>query len=88
MVGRYLVTTMKVVPCGTDGAGVMASIFLASVGYTITMVLPLFHLFRFFSIFEIKVLSCRGKLLSVVKLVIEYVLGYILELNSSSVSTL
>ena len=85
MVGRYLVTTMKAVPRGTDGAvsvvgtfaGVMASIFLASVGYTITMVLPLFHLFRFFSIFEIKVLSCRGKLLSVVKLVEEYMLGNI-----------
>lgn len=41
----YLVTTMKSVPRGTDGAvsvvgtvaGVVASIFLASVGYTITM---------------------------------------------------
>jgi uncharacterized membrane protein len=44
--GRYLVTTMAVVPRGTEGAvsltgtiaGFVASIFLAYVGYAIDMV--------------------------------------------------
>lgn len=44
--GRYLVTTMAVVPRGTEGAvsltgtiaGFVASIFLAYVGYAINMV--------------------------------------------------
>lgn len=47
LVSRYLVTTMTVVPRGTDGAvslvgtfaGLIASIFLAFIGYVVALVL-------------------------------------------------